>query len=176
MKFVDLSANPPKEVTVLTIREIAQKVNPGYGSYALTSTFREWIENESIETPSPAYTINEEEYWKPEQVADWQSIYALEIEREEGRKAERLAAQTIPLNIIVERLLEKAEQVAKRNSTCYTHNRGNSMQDGRRRVLELSGAIDFVNFALLGNEVMTKDQREKLNSFVAEAKSHVKMQ
>ena len=176
MKFVDLSANPPKEVTVLTINEIAQKITgSSYGSYSLASTFREWHDDENIETPSPAYTISEQDYWLPAQVADWQKLHDVEIERNEERKSKKLATEKISLNDIIEKLLERAEYVQRRNQGCYTHNRGNSMQDGRKRVLELLGMKELTDI-LLGEYSMTKDQQRRWRQFVDSAKASVKMQ
>lgn len=176
MKFVDLSANPPKEVTVLTIREIATQITgSNYGSYSLAATFQNWHDDEKVATPKPAYTISETEYWLPAQVAEWQKLHDEEIEKEEDRKAKKLAEQKISFNDIIEKLLERAEYVAQRNLGCYTHNRGNSMQDGRKRVLELLGMKEFTDI-LLGEHSMTKEQRTKWRQSVDSAKASVKMQ
>lgn len=175
MKFVDLSQDPPKEVEVMTLREIAGKISGNYGSYHMNSVLTNWKDDPEIDTPRPAFTINDVEYWKPEQCVEWQAVFEREMQREEDRKARRLEAVTLSKMSLVETLLDQATEVERRNSHCYTHNRGNSMQDGRKRVLELLGSIDFVN-RVLGDDSMPKDRRAKLNTLVSQAKSHVKMQ
>ncbi|QGJ90093.1 hypothetical protein HWC80_gp053 [Mycobacterium phage Indlulamithi] len=179
MKFVDLSQNPPAEVTVLTLRDIAFKINGNdastYSGYARVSVLQNWHDDPEIETPAPDYTISEVDYWLPERVSEWDMLYSNEIQREEDRKAERLKKEKISKSDLIETLLDQAKDVERRNSRCYNHNRGNSMQDGRKRVLALEGAKDFVE-SMLGESSMTKEQRTKWNELLSQAKAHVKMQ
>lgn len=176
MKFVDLSQDPPREVEVYTIMDVARKISgSSYGSYSLRSILENWQAEPEIQTPKPAFILSETEYWKPEQIVDWQQLYDAEVQREEERKAKKLLTVKHSLSELIDKLIDRATEVERRNRNCYSHNRGNSMQDGRRRVLAFEGERDFV-FSLLGDLPVPKDKRQKLSELVSQAKAHVKMQ
>ena len=176
MKFVDLSQDPPVEVTVYTIREVAQNMETGgmyYGS--IISVLQNWHDDPEIASPKPVYTINETDYWKPEQVAAWSALYMTEKENEESRKAKKLETTSLTKASIMESLIELATHVENRNSHAYSHNRGNSMQDARKRTLSLEGSIEFA-YKLMGDDTVPKETRSRLNDLVAKAKKHCQMQ
>jgi hypothetical protein len=174
MKFVDLSANPPAEVTILVLREVAHRVEgKTYGANVVF--FEGLVKNPEINTPAPDYTISNVDYWKPETVDKvWKPLYVKEIQMEQERKVRLLESSTVTKMSLIDELIKAAEYVVKRNSRSGARQRGNTLADGRRRVMELEGQINFVDSLLSGQ--MPKEKRIKLNAALAQAKSSVDMQ
>jgi hypothetical protein len=177
MKFVDLSQDPPQEVKVLTLRECAYQVGRlvGVGEYQISRQFSTWIDSDVITTPAPDFTISEVDYWKPERLEEWKTLYESEIDKVEQRKSDALDRRTMSHNQLLDSLIEHAKDTVRRNSNAYSHNRGNSLRDGRHRTVELIGVKDFI-LGILSREAVPKDKLEEINTLISEAKAHVKMQ
>lgn len=176
MKFIDTSKEPIEEIDVLTLRDVAYKLSVD-GTYGQTVHHRlqNWYDDPEIETPEPDYVVAGQCYWLPSGVEVWQKYYNQEIEKENDRKAKELVTQTLSKSDIVEKLIALAENIENRNGKSYSHNRGNSLRDGRLRVVKLEGAYEFV-LQLLSNTPMTPDQNQRFTTVLDAAKSHVKMQ
>jgi hypothetical protein len=174
MQFVDLSQDPPAKVTVLTLREVATKVF-GSSYYSNIQVIENWVANKKIQTPEPKYTIDEVQYWTPEQVTDWTAVKDKLEEVEQIERAKSLEAATVTKMELVEKLIEQAEDVLRLNVRAYSHNRGNSMADGRLRTVRLQGQIELVD-QLIHPQTMPSELRAKLNTLFTQAKAEVKMQ
>lgn len=179
MKFVDLSGENPVEVEVFDVQQLAHKMNvvDNSGSYHRRSILQNWVDSPEIATPTPAFTFQETPYWKPEQVTEWEALWEREIGKEEERKAKILAEQKISFSDMLDILIKECERVERRNSHCYSHNRSNTMSDGRKRVMELIGARDFLTELITthGGEI-PRETSKKISELISAAKQHVKMQ
>lgn len=175
MKFVDLSQTPPVEVSVYTLREIASRMPHVNYPYAVSTELQNWHDDPEIDSPTPAFTISEQDYWKPEQVEEWSQLRDKMCELEEIEKSKELEAVSLTKMQILDVVIARAKEVRSLNSGAYSHNRGNSMQDGRKRVLALQGEIRLLDQLLLP-QLMPLEKRKELNQIVSEAKSYVKMQ
>lgn len=177
MKFVDLSQDPPVEVSVFTLQECAYRVARlcGVGEYGMRRQFSEFVENEEIPTPKPDYTISEIAYWKPERLEEWKALYESEIDKVEQRKSDALDRRSMSHNQLLDSLIDHAKEVVRLNSRAASHNRGNSLRDGRLRTVELVGVRDFV-LNILSTEAVPKEKLAEVNTLIREAKAHVKME
>ncbi|AVD99672.1 hypothetical protein HWB51_gp054 [Mycobacterium phage Cuke] len=175
MKFVDLSTGEPKEVEVFNLREVVGKMSVGPVQYSRVRTLTEWIKEPEISTPTPAFTFQEIDYWKPEQVKDWDALWEKQIELEAERQWLKLKCETFSKAYLIDELLDQARDLESRNSRCYNKNRGNSMSDGRRRVVAFEGVEAFVRM-LLGDTGIPTDKSRELAEHIRKAKAHVNMQ
>ncbi|QNJ59270.1 hypothetical protein SEA_MRMIYAGI_56 [Mycobacterium phage MrMiyagi] len=176
MRFVDLSTGEPKEVEVFTLREVSSKMSvSGQHYYSRIKTLTGWINDPEISTPKPAFTFQEVDYWKPEQVEDWNALWEKQIELEAERQWKRLEEEKISKASLINHLLDEARELERRNSRCYSKNRGNSMSDGRRRAVAFEGVEAFVRM-LLGGSSFPVDKEKELNALFRKAKDHVNMQ
>ena len=146
-------------VEVFNINGVARLIGQPHKSHILEM----WIKNPEISTPPATLKVN------------GQSMWDKQTKRERELEEERLNSETVKKSSLIEFLIEEAKLLASKNSRCYTHNRGNSMSDGRRRVVEFEGKYDFVN-SLLGNARIPADKRTEIHELLNKAKDHVNMQ
>ena len=158
------------DMEVYGLSTVARKIGQPY-----SGRLDKWLKNPEIETPKPTLKVNGEPMWDNAGVDAWKLLWDKETKRERELEEERLNSETVKKASLIEFLLADAKELASRNSRCYTHNRGNSMSDGRRRVIEFDGKEDFVR-NLLGNSKIPAEKQQEINEFVRKAKSHVNMQ
>lgn len=115
-------------------------------SWQVKSEIEEWIDNPEIPTPKPALKVNGRWHWIPTQENRnaFVNLWAIHewLEAELSNRA--LEVVTITADVLLDQLLVFAKNIERRNSRAYKNNRGNSLQDARRRLSELDGAIQFV--------------------------------
>ena len=158
-------------VEVFNINGVARLIGQPHKSHILEM----WIKNPEISTPPATLKVNGQSMWDKAGVDAWKVLWDKQTKRERELEEERLNSETVKKSSLIEFLIEEAKLLASKNSRCYTHNRGNSMSDGRRRVVEFEGKYDFVN-SLLGNARIPADKRTEIHELLNKAKDHVNMQ
>ena len=123
--------------------------------------------------------------WTKDTLPEWKALWDKVTQRERELEEEltaaarsssyRLQSETMGKASIIEHLLNEAKTLARRNSGCRTHNRGNSMSDGRRRVVEFEGMQRFV-YLLLGDLKIPKEKKDEISELYIKAKQYVQMQ
>ena len=140
------------------------------------SMMEEWVKDPKIPTPEPAIKINGEPHWVATDENKEKFMELLKIH--DWLKAEReqreLGSVAVQADWIVDMLILKAHHIERQNSRCYKNNRGNSLQDGRRRIYELEGAIDFVKGILSANDLKIPEAKSrKVRNLLSKAQEHV---
>ena len=159
------------EIEVFGLSVVARKIGQPYTD----SQLRAWMNNPEIATPKPTLKVNGDPMWDAAGVDAWKVVWDKQTQRERELEEERLNSETIKKSSLIEFLIDEAKFLERKNSGCYTHNRGNSMSDGRRRVVEFEGKVAFVE-KLLGNARMPKEKRIEMNEHLSKAKARVNMQ
>ena len=173
MKVFDLSSN--SEVMLYTLREVGQRVSPS--GYMGESFMKDLMNNPEIVTPPPDHTINGTEYWKQESIEVWARAYQELVDIENEKRRIKLVEGKIAFTDLVEVLINQVNAVKRLNHRAYKHNRGNSLQDARRRLLVLDGGVDFVTGVLASVDLnYTDEQRISIHQAIREMKAAVDMQ
>lgn len=169
MKVFDLSTN--SEVVLFTLNEIARQCN-----YAGEAVLKDLMNDPEIETPTPDHTINGTDYWKQNSVDLWKIAYDLFLNRENQRRATKLEEGKIAFTELIDILIKEVKRVKRLNHGAFKHNRGNSLQDARMRLVNLGGAVDFVTAVLASVDLnYTDEQRVSIHQQISEMKAAVQM-
>jgi len=169
-KIVDLDSENTSEVEVFDLYGVANQIGQGYD----TSTLTKWMNDDEIVTPKPSLKVNGKAMWDRDGIDAWKVLWDKQTQRERELEEERLNSESIKKASLIEFLLEDAKTLERLNSRAYSHNRGNSKSDGRRRVLEFEGKMHFVH-KLLGNTKMPAEKRTEINELLRKAAHHVDM-
>jgi hypothetical protein len=171
-----------KEIELLTLAKVSRAIGLGYYQ---ESKLQEWIDDPKLETPASHYKVNGDPMWTKDTLPEWKALWDKVTQRERELEEEltaaarsssyRLQSETMGKASIIEHLLNEAKTLARRNSGCRTHNRGNSMSDGRRRVVEFEGMQRFV-YLLLGDLKIPKEKKDEISELYIKAKQYVQMQ
>ena len=139
----------------------------------------EWVEDENVPTPAPIIKVNGEWHWEPTEsnAKAFTELVAVNEWLEAEQRQRALDSVVLQCSTIVDTLIELATFAEKRNARCYNRNRGNSMQDGRRRAIELSGMIDFMyNLLNKANVEVPQAKQREISNLYRKARDHVNMQ
>ena len=161
-----------KEIELLTLAKVSRAIGLGYYQ---ESKLQEWIDDPKLETPASHYKVNGDPMWTKDTLPEWKALWDKVTQRERELEEERLQSETMGKASIIEHLLNEAKTLVRRNSGCRTHNRGNSMSDGRRRVVEFEGMQRFV-YLLLGDLKIPKEKKDEISELYIMAKQYVQMQ
>lgn len=132
--------------------------------YEIERELRIMLNDKEIETPTPAFQLNETSVWDAAGVADWLKLYKERKAGEEKRHAEKLVQQNISLNDLLDKVISNAKSAASRNGRAYSHNRGNSLKDARIRVMELDGQWTLIGQFFDAAEIrIPTDKRTEYN-------------
>lgn len=156
------------EMSVFDLHEIARKI-PGC-SYA--HKLQKLIDDPEKSTPAPTLKLNGKPVWNQTGLLEWKALWDKETQAERELEEERLRSETLKKSSIIEHLLEEAKLLERLNSRSYTHNRGNSLSDGRRRILEFDGKYEFVR-KLMGELRIPAEKDNEIQEHLRKAKHHV---
>ena len=176
MKFVDVSANPPKEVEVYTLSNIASKLQSALNmlhsnTLAILAKLNDWVDNPEIDTPTPDFVIGDIKYWYPKKIGMWIKTWEAMVSIEQREAVKALEESTLSRSNVIEYLIDLIAYYEKRNSSSASHNRGNSLRDARHRIVKAEGAIELVN-RIHEQSRMTAEQTARLEKALESAKNY----
>lgn len=169
MKVFDLSTN--SEVVLFTLREVGNKIG-----FVGESKMKDLMNDPEIHTPPPDHTISGIDYWKQESIEPWAAASLESTNKENERRAIKLEEGKIAFTELIDLLIAEVKRVKRLNNSAYKHNRGNSLQDARMRLVTLQGGVDFVSSVLASVDLnYTDEQRVSIHQAIQEMKAAVQM-
>ena len=161
------TADAATQVQLYSIDRVVSKLN--LGGWDTTRTLKTWIDDPEIVTPTVLFNM-----WDENSLVDWKALWDKQTEAARALESERLNSETMKKVSMIEHLVTLSQELAKANSRAYSHNRGNSLADGRMRVLEFNGAYSFAR-KMLGDLKIPNEKRLEIEENLAKAKASVKM-
>lgn len=161
-------------VEVVGLRQLLRETDLHY--YSVSNLFESWIEDPDVPTPKPYIKLNGEYHWQQteENVNGFLEIYDTYLWLEAEQLNRALNEVTVTARGILDYLKISGTQTVRQNSRCYKNNRGNSISDGRQRVVEFKAQIDFVMELFEQMKVsMPKEDRQELTDLKNKAQSYV---
>lgn len=173
-KPINLDDDPALEV--MSLEQLRRKAGL---PYHMTTTLVEWVDDPNVPTPKPRIRVNGEWHWDAteENANAFVELTKIDEWLSAERRLRALDEVALKASVIVEHLIFHAKDVVRLNKRCGKHNRGNSLQDGRMRAIELRGEITFVKSLLQTVEVdMPLYKSQEISALLREAKDQVNMQ
>lgn len=148
-------------------------------AYYMRNTISEWVDNPEIPTPKPKIKVNGEWHWEPtDSVKEkFKELVAIDQWLDAEQRQRALESVGIRADVLTELFIKRAKEIERLNRRSGKHNRGNSLQDGRRRCIELDANKAMLGMILNHLQIdLPASKSHELNDTIRAAKDHVNVQ
>jgi hypothetical protein len=171
---VNLDNDPTLEV--VTLGKLLSEMGI---AWHMRNTLESWVDDPEIPTPKPKIKVNGEWHWEPTDSTKekFKELIAIDAWLEAEQRQRALESVGIRADVLTELLIGRIRRIEALNRRCGKHNRGNSLQDGRRRCIEMDANREFLGEVLNHLKIdLPVSKSHELNDLIRKAKDHVNVQ
>lgn len=147
--------------------------------YYYRNSIQGWVEDPNIPTPKPTIKVNGEWHWEATESNQekFKELIAIDAWLEAEQRQKALESVGIRADVLFELLIADAKRNEMRNRSCGNRIRGNSLQDGRRRCIEMDAKKEFLGTVLNHLKIdLPVSKSHELNDIIRKLKDHVHVQ